>query len=774
MAVVKTMAMILSQNGAVKSMQFGSTTIPFRTQEGTGFRVCLGKEICDIALAERRGGYEGEWEGVRFRLSYREDRQKKVIKAVIQNHSSFDLCPEYISLRLGIDTYMKSYPQWNSQPFPTLLRCERTHFYGYFMTPLGDILGIASKQPIASYHLDYNLDGPYNFGHRIYTAELHLMHAGYLPERYNRAMQVLHPGEKLEREIYLFTAESLQELPRRWAFFCQAPILTADRYTVAKGETLAVKVESIKPYTMTLTHPDGYISSDAQITADKTGEYLFTVINEDGKTATLRAQCHRPWQSYLRAAREAAFRYPQKATTHAESYYGFYSAFLAAKHMPEPELDKALLSHFDQVMPYMFDLKKGLPKLIPNRIQNTATAIGILVDLYESSPTTQREALRRAGRLGDFLMTQQSEDGAYRRRGDDTHYTCVIYIAKSMLELALAEQKAGGRFRSAGKRHYQSAKMAVDELVRNLENIGTEGQHTFEDGMISCSALQIGMFALTLPRSKRKPYIDAAEHMLTRHICLEGILSPDYRSNGGSMRFWEAQYDLMLMANFMNSPHGWTAWTVYAHFYLYLLTGKRQYLRSTYNALGACTALMQPDGQLNWAFAVDPYIRGKHIAPDLSHPVKDAYTNVPDTPAYRAKWEDVTLGECYIPMISDWYRTSKKQKVTGGYHTCPLFFPDGSEKLVDNQGGACDNDVHEIFKCLEETLYARAFINQERGELAVFGAPSCYVDGKLSLTLDENINELHCVIRQPVDVLINGKLHHLKKGSYFLSASDLA
>ena len=39
-------------------------------------------------------------------------------------------------------------------------------------------------------------------------------------------------------------------------------------------------------------------------------------------------------------------------------------------------------------------------------------------------------------------------------------------------------------------------------------------------------------------------------------------------------------------------------------------------------------------------------------------------------------------------MISDWWKAPPDTNV-GGYY---------------GQGGACDNDVHEIFKAMEETL----------------------------------------------------------------------
>ena len=58
-------------------------------------------------------------------------------------------------------------------------------------------------------------------------------------------------------------------------------------------------------------------------------------------------------------------------------------------------------------------------------------------------------------------------------------YTSVIYIAKSVLELALAERDAGEkdvRWQEAGNRHFESAQRAVDELVRSQGNFETEGE----------------------------------------------------------------------------------------------------------------------------------------------------------------------------------------------------------------------------------------------------------------------------------------------------------
>ena len=132
------------------------------------------------------------------------------------------------------------------------------------------------------------------------------------------------------------------------------------------------------------------------------------------------------------------------------------------------------------------------PRYYSFRIQNTSGTIGMLVDRYQAHGDIWD--LQRASRLADWLISeQQREDGAYVNR--NTVYTSVIYIAKSMMELALAEREAAGQD-AAAERHYLSAKRAVDQLVASQGDFETEGEMTFEDGMISCSALQIGMLAL--------------------------------------------------------------------------------------------------------------------------------------------------------------------------------------------------------------------------------------------------------------------------------------
>lgn len=85
----------------------------------------------------------------------------------------------------------------------------------------------------------------------------------------------------------------------------------------------------------------------------------------------------------------------------------------------------------------------------------------------------------------------------------------------------------------AAERHYQSAKRAIDQLVASQGDFETEGELTFEDGMISCSALQIGMLGLMQKDEKvRKHYTDAMLQILESHDCLTQLRVPDARPEG--------------------------------------------------------------------------------------------------------------------------------------------------------------------------------------------------------------------------------------------------
>lgn len=650
---------------------------PMWVLDGTPVASYVAKKSQDSALLRSDTFGKSNW-----LLLYKLDGPRLVINARIDPSSPVDAPISQVSLRLGIDTSMEKYPDWNDRYFPTLLRCEKTHFWGYFMSPKGKIIAIGSPQPIASWHLDYK-----QYQHRIYTATLDLINRDPVPERHNK-------DGTSSATIYLQPVDTLADVKPTLAKLLDAPMIDCDRYTVAAGEKIQVRVVGSEPQTFD--------------PGNQPGQFKYVVNGTGGRMAEAVVSVRQPWSWYLKAARAEAISKPQKGTSHTESWYGLFSCFEAQRLFPDSALDHAALDNFNEIWPLMFDPEKMVPINWQNRIQNSACAAGLMTAKYKASHDIHD--LEFAVSLADFVISKQSADGAYRN--GKTHYTSVVYIAKSIMELMAEEKKLAStdpKWQERYDRHYTSVKRAMDELAKSLDNIETEGEMTFEDGMISCSYTQLAMFALlqTDP-AERKKYLDAAVYLCNGHRCLSQIIVPDSRMNGGSLRFWEAQYDVMAKPNMTSSPHGWSAWRIYGLWYLYQLTGEPDYLRQTMNALGSCVQLIDSKtGELRWAFVVDPCIKGSLFKPDGAR-------------AGYGRSEPAIIGEQYIPMISGWYQPAKNTFV-GGYLA-----------MGGPPGGSCDNDVHEIFKCLAEVAVT-----------------SCYVIE----TADGKIETWNCTAKQNGDVL---------------------
>ncbi len=727
-----------------------------------------------VALKKTKNGYVGTNGFVAFSLNYGEEDNRFFIDVSIKNEKNEIYAPEAIGVKLGIDSYMIEYPQWNDRLFPNFLRCETTHFFGCFISPTQRRLAVVSQEPIAAWEIDYNKISGENedsgyFGHRILNTNLLLTCKGPLPERYPQNLKELKPYQTINRRIWFYSlpdnADFLTEVSKRFYL----PVITVDKFTVAKGETFKVKAYSETDYTLQIKTPDGKLVCNSEIVADNYGYYDITVVDSNGKTATAKVYCRRDYKWYLEQARINAAVKPQRATVCCESWYGFYTAFLAKKHYPNKVLDDALQKSFEEVTSYLFDFETGEVKIMPQRIQNTATAVGVLVDAYESNPKENIKYLDYANLMAENLIKRQTADGAFRKLNE--HYTCVIYIAKSILELALCEKSLSDEplFKERYERHYAAVKRAVDDLCLLQERIGTEGEHTLEDGMISCAALQIGFFALTLPESQRAPYIRACEHMLSVHRCLEQNYVPDTRMRGATLRFWEAQFDILIRGNMLSSPHGWSSWKNYATYYLYLLTGKEEYLRETIDSVGACLQTIDENGNLCWAFVVDPYLNLKVFIPDESNVCKDGYKNLygVEGSSYDGKFERKVFGETYLNMISDWYRIGENATVTGGYRNCALIYEDRVEP-VDDQGGCCDNDVHEHFKCLEETLLKKAFVIIKSDGVSAYNCTIRSQDDCYEVSFNEDCELLHINAEKSGTIIFKGKSYSFDAGRFFI------
>lgn len=661
-----------------------------------------GKRV-PLALADRAARrFEGASGDVAVWLRYADRNGKLSLVAGIRNGGRERLSGIQAGLCLGLDCWMEKHPDWNRKFFPTLLRCEKTHFWGYAMSPEGRILGISSPDPVASWHLAYN-----GGGHRIRTAFLDFLNPGPLPDRHPEGLDSLAPGESREWTVVLEEIAALDQVKPRLAETTGAPMIDLPRYTLEEGEPARITVWSSSAVSSGAVHPPRGRDRDPQVAPRSPGVFVadyfpvadagpafgvhtLRVTNAAGRTAEAKFHVRRPWSWYMQKAWGESLAKPQKASTHAESWYGLFTALLAQRYVMDQSLEAQSMAKFAEIVPLMYDLRRGRPlDAGDGRIQNHACMAGLLAVRYWL--TQDRDDLLGASLLADLLVSKQGPDGAYR--SGRTHYTSVIYPAKSIMEVMCEERKAARdepSWKAAYDRHYDSVRRAMDDLAKNLDDIQTEGEMTYEDGMISCSAAQLAMFAL-LQRdaAARKGYLTAAVRMEAGHRCLSQLLVPDCRMNGATLRFWEAQYDVKATPNMLNSPHGWSAWNIYALWYLYQLTGDADCLRQAMNALGSCVQLLDPDsGELRWAFVPDPYVKASLWEQDPASPD-------------RGRSVAKVVGEQYLPMISGWYRAPDGKKVTGYWG--------------DNDGGCCDNDVHEIFKCLEEVALTSAYVVEHAG-----------------------------------------------------------
>lgn len=719
----------LNPNGTIRYVYFenkGCDTLNFHNEQFSGPSLTLaGKHLPMQRLADNQ--YGGQVDGLSYSISYITTDDKLALQINCANTGKTSIEGSRLTLNLGINTTMSHYPQWRSAYFPTLFRVEATHLWGYLMSPNGGIITICSPDPIPAYQLYYNnkekING-FGHGHRIPSFGLDLINPGPLPVRYGATNNgTLKVGEKRSWTILLGATTDLQSVIPTASQDAMAPIVTAALYTIEPNNPISMKIYSPTKPTLEITSPAGKRSSVSVKSSGKdeyTASYgdtsepgLYTLMAKGGKkVATSSVNVRHAWSDYAKSARRTAIKYQQKGGSHTESWYGLFPAYRAAEIFPESTIDGEVNEKFDEIYPLMHDMVTNLPTSHKNRIQNSALMAALLAQKYLAHGKI--EDLHRASSILDFLITQQSKDGAYRN--GKVHYTSVIYIAKAFMEVMAVEKELAAtsdEWKSNYDRHFSSAKKAIDELTSSLDNIDTEGELTYEDGMISCSYSQISMFALLCPEGSadRLRYTQAAETLARGHRTLSQLLVPDARMNGGSLRYWEAQYDILTFPNMMNSPHGWSAWRIYGLSYLYRLTGKELYLVDMINSLGSCTQLLNPKSDhLNWAFVTDPYLDAELFVEDTANPGKGKYITT-------------ILGEQYMPMISDWYRAPKDTWVSGywGY-----------------DGGSCDNDVNEIFKCMGEIALTSCYAHRrDDGSLLLWNCTAQEKEGSTVITPNE-------------------------------------
>ena len=285
--------------------------------------------------------------------------------------------------------------------------------------------------------------------------------------------------------------------------------------------------------------------------------------------------------------------------------------------------------------------------------------------------------------------------------------------------------------RNSYNKIFHSVKRAMDELARSKGNIATEGQLTFEDAMIACSALQLFAFAMLQDDAKeKKKYTEAGFNYLEQHACLEQLVIPDSRTRSATLRFWEAQYDVLITNNMFNSPHGWSSFTTYANYYAYLLSGEIKYLQRTFNGLGSAMQVIDFNtGKLRWAFITDPYLKVRRVNRNI-----DGATPL-DFPGlhYHADLyphDELIMGEQYVNMVSDWFYAN-----------------------------STDNDVHEHFKCLEEIALTKAYIAESKdGDLITYNCTADREGKRIVIQPGETIiKDIHLNLAKKYTVLVEAE-----------------
>ena len=166
----KGLSASFTDHGAIQSLTWNRPAVApvnmvFRQDRFVGFAFHVeagGKLDAQLPLVRVRPGCD-EFAlnrcGVIYSLAYTTTHAVLEICVRIKNDSGKPFSPDLVRVNVGVDTEMAKYPEWNQRFFPTLLRCEKTHFWGYFMRPDGVILGIASPDPIASWANGYNHGG---------------------------------------------------------------------------------------------------------------------------------------------------------------------------------------------------------------------------------------------------------------------------------------------------------------------------------------------------------------------------------------------------------------------------------------------------------------------------------------------------------------------------------------------------------------------------------------------------------------------------------------
>ena len=287
-----------SQGGHITRFEFLEggdwKRIPFRADEwGTSWYVRDRRgESCPVLMSCRPGTlnqFEGVHDDIRFGLSYVVAGGELLVTATLVNEGSKPFAPMTAGLRLGVDSYQTSYPEWNDQLVPNVIRCEASHHWGFAMSPGGMILGWACGAAVASYSINYE---PRE--HRIYTPSIDFLNQSPLPEHHPQHLHSVGPGEARTWTVGVRPISSVEEIKPTLANAADGPIFDAARYTIAPEEEARISIFGPAIESLTVTSPNGSQRvihptdqavgrADYSFGSDCVGHHLFTALTANGK-----------------------------------------------------------------------------------------------------------------------------------------------------------------------------------------------------------------------------------------------------------------------------------------------------------------------------------------------------------------------------------------------------------------------------------------------------------------------------------------------------------
>ncbi len=524
----------------------------------------------------------------------------------------------------GLDMLMLQYPDYLNKFMPTALRTENDHFWSLFGTPSGKWLALVSPDTVESFEIIY--DDRFasvrrgivkSGGHQIMTVALDLICAeDPRPQRMGESLNVFEPGEKRIWRLRYIPLKRPDDIGIAVVRYSHAPYLQWQRSGAKPGCAAIGKL--FIPADEQFDTEMRWGARDLQLCAsgrqrllndvdeipfvmefpkghDLRGKDAEFIMRAAGKALSASAYFFDDWTSYVHcAASVASRRHPPEATKVCEASMPMFSLLAAQRIAPTEPRKQLILGFLENELFQAVYSPEGEPRMNPDRIQNHSCTIDLCREAWHAG--LGETWLQKAMNLAEVLFKCQGNDGGFYAHGGSQHYTCVIYIAKSLLDLAetlvsaattASTQTQANRYIDFSKRLQISVSHALDDLLSRGEDIGTEGAPCYEDGAIACAALQLAQWSM---KTGDPRYARLSEKLMQGHACLEWK-SPQAVANGATIRFWESFWAVG-WNNCLNTPHGWSAWTGLAWHNLYLATGNPDYLDRFISNLCACLHLV--------------------------------------------------------------------------------------------------------------------------------------------------------------------------------------